>query len=346
MYKALGIVLIVSGLGLTLLSLRNESNAIITAVSVDDMSLEDVLSQLGEKAYNHQIKNLDPAKVKIGEALIFKGKAKSLQGKRGKLISIHFVCTDCHSMSKENENPADLSSANRLAYAYTHQTSFLPGSTLWGVYNRTHWYNGDYVKKYGDLITNARDSLANAIQVCSKYCSSGRFLKDWELDAMLHYFKAHELKIKDLKLDESTKSALSKLPQLAENSKQKLKQTIQASYVQAYPATFLETMPRDQRKYGATGDARNGEKIYELSCLYCHQNKRVTYLNLDKSKLTANMFWKNREGYSDLSIYQIVRHGTFSKTGRKQYMPHFTQEKMSDDQLEDLMAYIRELAKK
>jgi mono/diheme cytochrome c family protein len=58
------------------------------------------------------------------------------------------------------------------------------------------------------------------------------------------------------------------------------------------------------------------------------------------------MFWRNIKKYSDKSLYQIVRHGTYSKTGRKQYMPLYTEEKMSDEQLNDLVAYIKQLAKK
>lgn len=58
------------------------------------------------------------------------------------------------------------------------------------------------------------------------------------------------------------------------------------------------------------------------------------------------MFWKNIEDYNDLTLYQIIRWGTYMKVGRKQYMPHYTKEKMSDRQIEDLVAYIRKLAKK
>jgi mono/diheme cytochrome c family protein len=45
-------------------------------------------------------------------------------------------------------------------------------------------------------------------------------------------------------------------------------------------------------------------------------------------------------------LYQIVRYGTYAKTGRKQYMPLYTKEKMSDEQLNDLVAYIKKTAEK
>ena len=118
------------------------------------------------------------------------------------------------------------------------------------------------------------------------------------------------------------------------------------SYVQAYGATFLPTMPTDKRKYGEGGNPETGKKIYNKSCLHCHSSGRVTNLKLDHSSLTGGMFWRNIKKYSDKSLYQIVRHGTYSMTGRKQYMPLYTEEKMSDEQLNDLVAYIKQLAKK
>ena len=108
----------------------------------------------------------------------------------------------------------------------------------------------------------------------------------------------------------------------------------------------METMDRNARPYGEGGDAENGKLIYKKACMFCHQNKRVTYLHLDDGKLSGRFLWRNRKKYSDQSIYQIVRHGTYSKTGRKQYMPHYTKEKMSDAQLNDLVAYIKQIAKR
>ena len=86
--------------------------------------------------------------------------------------------------------------------------------------------------------------------------------------------------------------------------------------------------------------------IYEKSCLYCHAQKRVTNLGLDKGVLSGRMFWRNIEKYSDKSIYQIIRYGTYAKVGRRQYMPRYTKEKMSDEQINDLVAYIKQIAKK
>ena len=43
---------------------------------------------------------------------------------------------------------------------------------------------------------------------------------------------------------------------------------------------------------------------------------------------------------SEMSVYEIVRRGTNPIAGYKPYMPHYTQEKLSNQQIEDLVAYI------
>jgi mono/diheme cytochrome c family protein len=223
---------------------------------------------------------------------------------------------------------------------------FLPASTLWGIYNRKAFYNGDYTKKYGEVISEAKASLPEAIQVCAEYCSAGRKLKNWELDAIMHYFKSKELKLKDLPIDGNTKKNILNVGKLTEKEKTKFLQILETCIVKAYPATFMETMPRDERRYGENADAENGREIFNRSCMHCHENGRVTNLKLGRDVLTGRMFEKHLTDYTDLSLYQIVRHGTYTMPGRNQYMPLYTKEKMSDEQLENLVAYLKTLANK
>ncbi len=315
------------------------------ALDVEQLAVSDVLLMLGDDTLIHHIQQVDPALVQMGEELVLNGYTQR-NGKSSKRISSHFVCTDCHNLTREFEDLTSDDPADRLSYAKANDLPFLPASTFWGIYNRTSFYNKDYVKKYGDLVTNARDSLHNATQVCAKYCSSGRYLEQWELDAIMQYFKSLELKVKDLGLDATTLKSLQNIGKLQQSEKEELITRIKGAYIHKYDATFLETMPREERKYGEGGDVANGELIYEESCMYCHGSARLTYLSLGKNKLDARMFWYNRESYRDQSLYQIVRHGTYSKPGRRQYMPLYTEEKMSDEQLNDLMAYLKQLAEK
>lgn len=308
-------------------------------------TVEGALISLGNAPLNHHMDDFNPELAEIGEQLIKEGKADYGDFK-GKRISSYFVCTDCHNLVSETESLANNNPQERLDYAIKNQIPFLPGSTLHGLYNRTSFYNDDYYKKYGDIVFGARDTLENAIQLCAEYCASGRPLVQWELDAMMHYFKREELKLSDLELSEDEYTLITTAHSKPEKIKDAALVSLKNKYTRAYSAHFLGTLSENQRDYGLKGDASNGKKIYESSCMHCHGNARVTYLNLDNDVLSASFLWNNREGYDDKSIYQVIRWGTYPIAGRKQYMPLFTSEKLTDIQIEDLMAYVKQLAKK
>ncbi|MCT4559906.1 MAG: cytochrome c [Crocinitomicaceae bacterium] len=311
--------------------------------AIEEATLESVLLALGEVKSKHHLPELDAKLAAQGEELVKYGKLKNgLLG--SKLISPYFVCTDCHSLTKEAEDGIANSPDERLTYAQKQNSAYLPASTFWGIYNRIAWYQGDYEKKYGGLIEKAKDDLRESIQVCAKYCSAGRFLEDWEVESILHYFKTLELKMNDLQLSDSERAQVNNLATLNDKEKQSLLGILQKKYVRSEGATFLKTMPREERKYGEGGNVKNGEYLYEKSCMHCHFQGRVTHLKLDKDILTARMLERNLTEYNDESIYQIVRYGTYTRAGRNQYMPLFTKEKMSDEQINDLVAYIKQLA--
>lgn len=312
-------------------------------VDISEMPIEQVLENLGSKAYIHSMETFNPEKAKMGEDLILNGRTIR-NGKKSKRISSYFVCTDCHNLTKEFNELGSEDASERLTFAKENGIPFLPGSTFYGIYNRTQFYNDDYVKKYGDLVTNARDTLENAVQLCAKYCSSGRYLKEWELDAIMHYYKKNELRVKDIEINPNDTKNILYSQKLKEEEKTRLTEVVNNAHRQSYSATFLPTMDINKRKFGEGGDIEKGKSIYNKSCLHCHANKRVTYLNLGNDKLSGKMFVKNLKNYKDKSLYQIIRWGTYAKVGRKQYMPLYTQEKMSDEQINDLVAYIKTLA--
>lgn len=323
---------------------NGSSKGKIDQIDPNAYAVEKVLTQLGDPQLNHTITQVDLTKAKMGQDLIFKGFTVR-DGKKSKRISTYFVCTDCHNTTREFDDASSESASDRLKYAQENGLPFLPGSTFWGIYNRTSFYNDDYVQKYGDLVDDARNSLPNSVQLCAKYCSSGRYIDDWELEAIMHYFKKNELHLSDLTISDEDKYAIFE-GNLTSTQKEELIKAVKGSYRQAYSATFMKTMNKDDRLYGKGGNVENGKYIYEKACMFCHENKRVTYLHLDDGKLSGRFLWRNRKNYTDQSIYQIVRYGTYSKAGRKQYMPHYTKEKMSDEQLNDLVAYIKQIAKR
>ena len=326
-------------------SFMHKNRATISEVSnKGDLKVSEILLALGDEALPHYQDNYDAELAEVGETLIKKGKANYKEHK-GKRISSYFQCTDCHSLTRDANKLTNVSPDDRLAYSKENNTPFYPGSTLFGIYNRSSFYNDDYDKKYGDLVYDARDSLGNAIQLCAEYCASGRLLEDWELNAILHYFKREELRLSDLDLKPEDYQRIIQSVETGGKEKESIN-ILKGKYTTGYKATFTGALDEDKREYGATGDPERGELLYETSCMHCHNNARVTYLNLDKDILSAQYLWNNKEGYDDESIYQVIRWGTYPITGRKQYMPLYTKERMTDLQIEDLMAYIKLIAKK
>ncbi len=304
----------------------------------------DILVKLGQDKPLHFIPStkLSDEKVKMGLELVTTGTTEK-DGKKVKIQSKHFVCTDCHNMQIEDPDLTKSDPEARLDYAIENNLKFLPATTMGGVVNREHWYNDDYSKKYGSLVEPARDTLENAIQLCAVQCSQGRALNDWEMEAVIQYFISIGHEVKDLKLS----TAERKQVVTALNDGVKKKETLEmlnSKFLNYSPATFLKPMKKDKRPMGKYGNIENGKKLYELSCLTCHEELGVTNYKLDKSSLTFKhlKFWAGRETF--LSVYNITRKGTYALNGYKPYMPNYTEERLSNQQLEDLIAYINNSA--
>lgn len=311
--------------------------------------VSSVLIALGDEAPEHYIGTHDMEKLEKGKDLIMSG-GPFMDGKVEYRLSNHFVCIDCHNVLPEAPFADDNDPDSRLKYSMENNQPYLPGSTLYGITNRTSWFNGDNEKKYGkELIEPARYDLKNAIQLCSKECSVGRELTEDEMESVLHFLSAMELKMKDLDLSGDELAQISKVGQTPEEKAANIS-LIKSKYIQGYPATFIEELPKKERKMGKEGNLENGKWIYEKSCLHCHSpEKTVTDRTLfgngkDQKdfKWLASYFKKSNGG----SVYWITRHGTESKSHIPQYMPIYSQEKLTNSQIEDLVAYILAESKK
>ncbi|MBL4862354.1 MAG: hypothetical protein JKY09_04985, partial [Crocinitomicaceae bacterium] len=155
-------------------------------IDISEIPIEEVLRNLDNPDMLHSMSTHTEELAKQGEDLILYGLTQH-NGKISKRISMHFMCVDCHNLTREFAELPSQSPEDRFDYADKNGLAYLPASTFWGIYNRTSFFNGDYIKKYGDLVINARDTLQNAIQLCAKYCASGRYLDDWEVEAIMHY---------------------------------------------------------------------------------------------------------------------------------------------------------------
>ena len=307
----------------------------------DDSSVASILVALGDPPVLHQPNlNLDGVSAKRGEQIVKYGQTRSLSGRKTRKQSKHFVCTSCHNIVQEDPDLMNPNPEARLEYAQKKGIPFLQATTFYGIVNRTKFYNDDYFKKYGDLVDKARNDIRESIQLCAVECAQGRPLESWEIESIISYFWKLEYKVKDLELTNPEKEDIDEA--LNKNGdKENAISIIKSKYLDRSPAHM--SPPPENRLDGydvAEGDPMKGKAIYEISCKHCHHKERYSFFNLDDASNTFEHLTKHIPRYSRYSIYQVIRWGTSPIHGKKAYMPFYTREKMSDQQLEDLRAYI------
>ncbi len=314
--------------------------------NMEEMQVQKVLEELGEASSpNYPDMVLPGATAEIGENIVKIGNSAGLDGNFTRRQSKHFVCTSCHNIEKESaylnvEDPQE-----RLEYTAEKGLPFVQGSPLYGIVNRVSFYNGDYEKKYGDLVDKARNNIREAIQLCAVECSQGRPLKNWEIESILMYLWSIDLKIKDFNYTQEELDIIESAIYEGQQ-KEKAADILKSKYLDHAPATFIN--PPENYKAGftdITGNPENGKLIYENACLYCHMENDYSFYELDNDKITFRQLKRRMKIYDQRSFYHVNRYGTKPMAGKKAYMPHFTEEKMSNQQLEDLRAYILESAK-
>lgn len=330
------IILVALLIGIAGTSIHEEAGVL------DGLSVYKLNTMLGE----YDTENLPDLSVgnvsaEVGEDLVRNGFSKRKGNKKAKRVSKHFVCTSCHNLEREDIDLRISDPQARLEYTSNNNLPFLQGTTLYGAVNREAFYNGYYIEKYKDLVWPARDNIREAIQLCAQECAQGRKLKDWELESILAYLWKIGLKVDDLNLTADERTEIEFLIGSGKKSSDAV-QLIKSKYLGGSPATFVE--PPEDRKvgYDLTGDPSNGKMIYDNSCLHCHEDMRYSYFNMNHSKMNLNYLRKKAGTYSRHSLYQVIRHGTFPKHGKKSYMPLYTKEKMSNQQVEDLRAYLEQ----
>jgi len=303
----------------------------------EETAISVILHELGEPLPKHARPDADEATIKRGFELVHEGRTTGPNGKKSKYISKYFNCTSCHNQVQEDPILNTLNPESRLEYAIEKELKFLPASTFYGIANRESWYNDDYYKKYGELVKPANNSLAEATQLCAKVCSSGRYLEEWELEAILAYYWSIQVRVKDLDLNESEKAQF-KNPTNKEESISMLKR----KYALKSPATFGEHPSNFRVGYSnLEGNSERGKQLYKLSCMACHQAGGVSDITFDYSPLTFQKFLRQIDKSGNYNLYDIIRHGTYADKGKPRYMPLYPKERLSDQQVEDLRAYMK-----
>lgn len=303
--------------------------------------LVDVLESFGQAKPKHYMEPTEE-QIKMGEQLVLEGRITDSLGNKTKYISKYFPCTSCHNLVKEDPVISVSDPDARLTYAIENKIPFLQGTTFWGIVNRESWYNDDYYLKYGDAVKQANNSLRTSIQLCAIECSQGRPLDKWEEDAILAYYWSLQLTIGDLDLPDSLSTFFNKMYFARADDKEYL-ETLRTYYAQKAPATFAKPLEDKVKGYGLKGDPERGAAIYELSCRNCHNESGVSDYLLDYAPYTFQHLKSNMFNKDQFSIYHIIRKGTYATPGARPYMPHYPKEKMSDQQIEDLRAYIEKM---
>lgn len=308
-----------------------------TLVIVDESAkVEEVLYSLGKPMRSDITpRPAEGASAALGEKIVTVG-----LGSDDKRQSKHFVCTSCHNTVPEDPDFTVSDPETRLTFTSEQGLPFLPGTTLYGAINRESYYNDDYEKKYGNLVLPARRDLRAAIQLCATECAQGRPLSKVEMESVVRYLQEIGLKLSDLDLSEEDLGKINR--SLANNKNQESTiQLIEDQFLDASPANFVT--PPEDRKTGypvEAGRPERGALIYKNACLHCHENKRYSFFNLAEDSYSYDYLLKHFPRYTRYSTYQVVRYGTSPIPGKKAYMPHYTAERMSDRQVEDLRAYL------
>lgn len=335
--------LIAGVIGLCLFSVAAQFPGTVQPMAESD-SVAALLVDLGDQPVSHQPDMTIPGvSAERGADLVLRGITQNAKGNTTERQSKHFVCTDCHNVQREDPDLAHPDAQARLQYVSEKGLPYLPGSPLYGAVNRTHFYNDDYQQKYGDLVLKARTNLREAIQLCAVECSQGRGLEPWELESVLAYLWTIDLKLGDLNLSSAEMQQLEQARRVGSGPAAEAAITLLKSrYLDRSPATFVT--PPENRKTGYPevnpGDPANGKLIYESSCLHCHAPGRVAFYRLDNAQQTLQFLARHAPRYTRYSIYQVIRYGTSPIPGKGTYMPNYTAQKLTDQQVEDLRAYI------
>lgn len=331
-YFGIAIIILVGLLGSVAHTVRDKD--------MDDMKVSDLLVSLGEdfdsKKPNYALKGVS---AEAGKQMFHQGYSRTKEHGKSKKLSKHFVCSSCHNTEREDPDLRISDPDARLTYAIEHNLPFLQGTTMYGAVNRSTYYNGDYLYKYGNLVEKARNSIRESIQLCATECAQGRSLKDWEIESILAYLWELEYSVGDLDLSEEERLMIKKHD--SEN-KDSLRSLIKAKYLSGSPASFIPPPADRKAGTGLEGDPSRGKEVYDRSCLHCHYQGKYSYLYLDNSSLSRNYLARAASSYSRQSIYQVIRWGVGSHYGKEAYMPQYPKEKLSDQQLADLLAYLKD----
>jgi len=335
-------------IALTNLALKKVPDSNSTLVINDQTTVWEVMTSLGKTNVNNIDKGrqFDAAK---GEQLIRRGITYNFNGKKTAPMSPKLSCIACHSLQAEHPKPSTMNPQSRLEYADSMGLPFLPGAPFVGLVNRIAFFTNDYQEifthKYKQSLEIGHKNIRKAIQGCNTVYGKGRMLDAWEVESILAFLWKLELKIGDLKIP---KDVLSQIQESVNTNiaNSRAVNLMRRYYMEVYPASLAAPIPLHKRGQVSPvlNDFNNGRRVYKTSCLYCHANKKFANFSLDRQQKTFKFLKKHLDSTSPFSIYDAIRYSPGSKANRKG-VPHYTAQRMSDQQVQDLRFYITQMAK-
>lgn len=314
----------------------------------DETPLWDVLVKLG-KIKTNMLDTTKQYSVRKGEELVYFGQTTDFRGNSTSRLSKKLVCSACHSTESEYGMSDMYDPQARLDHCDSLDRPFLPASPLFGMINRRYFFNEDYITVFQTddqkLKNDAHTDIRSAIQFCNQYIARGRELKEWEVESIIAFMWTMELKIGDLNLSQVDKD---KVQYAIDNNRSNARAVdiVRRYYPEIYPASLEAPQEVALRKQTSPilNSFTNGKVVYQRSCLHCHRNKRYSNFKMDMEQSTFKFLKKHLDDTSRHSIYDVIRYNPGSK-GNKAGMPHYSNERMSNQQLQDLRFFIIQVAR-
>ncbi len=291
--------------------------------------------------------------VEWGKELYFHGSIKEppIGAKPSKLLSEFYKCAHCHNYRREDrqltvQNPESrlwwLEEVNKKSAKDELPVWLAPGTTLWGAVNRESFYNESYelyydLKTVGDKEMDPK-KLEDAIQICCRYCSVGRFAEPWELNSLLAFLWELEVRLSDLDLPkniaaltmETLKNPATQDPIVVRQTREFIRRQflLKAGETTIAPPTKSEkaTSGPYPDKLVFEGDVMSGKKLYGLACANCHGKNKPS--EIEGAALVRDL----------KRFHKVLSVGT--EQDDQPYMPRFTSQRMSRQQIADIQAFL------
>lgn len=284
-----------------------------------------------------------------GQQLVMKGYTHNYKGKKTAKTSTKLYCIACHTIEKEHPKVGTIDPQSRLEHGDSIGIPFLPGAPFYGLVNRVAFFTNDYQQVFAhkdrlSLKEGHRD-IRKAIQACNTVYAKGRKLDPWEIESILAFFWTLELKMGDLQVPDSTLMLIKESIQTNIGNSRAVN-LMRRYYQEVYPASLVGPIPIEERHLisPVLNSFSNGKRVYKQSCLHCHAGKRYANFNLDSSQKTFKFLKKHFDLTSKYSIYDALRYSPGSKAN-KTNPPHYTVQRMSNQQIQDLRFYITQKAR-